>query len=140
MSANPHDRADRFRHRRRSDLQRSQLREPPGVSSSIRSPAPSPIWWWARIKPSPWDASSRWISSSPQPTPRSNSRISGVEFEALEKAQETDFVPGARGKWGYGQEQMLSHPYFGLGLRHDDDGRHRSRPSEHGIGYDGPDR
>jgi hypothetical protein len=43
-------------------------------------------------------------------------RISGVEFEALEKAQETDFVPGARGKWGYGQEQMLSHPYFGLGF------------------------
>jgi len=43
-------------------------------------------------------------------------RISTGEFEALEKAEETDFVPGARGKWGYGQEQMLSHPYFGLGL------------------------
>jgi sporulation protein YlmC with PRC-barrel domain len=43
-------------------------------------------------------------------------RCTGAEFEALEDAQETDFVPGARGKWGYGQEQMLSFPYFGTGL------------------------
>jgi sporulation protein YlmC with PRC-barrel domain len=38
------------------------------------------------------------------------------EFDALEQAEETDFVPGAQGKWGYGQEQMLSFPYFGHGL------------------------
>jgi sporulation protein YlmC with PRC-barrel domain len=42
--------------------------------------------------------------------------ISGAEFEALGQAEETDFVPGARGTWGYGQEQMLTFPHFGLGL------------------------
>jgi sporulation protein YlmC with PRC-barrel domain len=38
------------------------------------------------------------------------------DFDALDDAEETDFVPGAQGKWGYGQEQMLSFPYFGSGL------------------------
>jgi hypothetical protein len=37
------------------------------------------------------------------------------EFETLEAAEETEFLPGAAGQWGYGQEQMLSWPYFGLG-------------------------
>jgi sporulation protein YlmC with PRC-barrel domain len=39
-----------------------------------------------------------------------------AEFEALEEAEETRFLPGARGQWGYGQGQMLSLPYFGLGM------------------------
>jgi sporulation protein YlmC with PRC-barrel domain len=43
-------------------------------------------------------------------------RCTGEDFEGLEDAEETDFVPGAQGKWGYGQEQMLSFPYFGMGL------------------------
>ena len=38
-----------------------------------------------------------------------------AQFEALEDAEETQFLPGARGQWGYGQDQMLSWPYFGLG-------------------------
>lgn len=38
------------------------------------------------------------------------------EFDALEPAEETQFLPGAPGDWGYGQGQMLSQPYFGLGL------------------------
>jgi hypothetical protein len=38
------------------------------------------------------------------------------EFEALEDAEETRFLPGASGQWGYGQGQMLSLPYYGLGM------------------------
>jgi sporulation protein YlmC with PRC-barrel domain len=37
------------------------------------------------------------------------------EFEALEKAEETQFLPGPTGSWGYDQGQMLSLPYFPLG-------------------------
>lgn len=39
-----------------------------------------------------------------------------AQFEALEDAEETRFLPGARGQWGYGQDQMLSQPYYGLGM------------------------
>jgi sporulation protein YlmC with PRC-barrel domain len=39
-----------------------------------------------------------------------------AEFEALENAEETRFLPGANGEWGYGQGQMLSLPYYGLGM------------------------
>jgi sporulation protein YlmC with PRC-barrel domain len=39
-----------------------------------------------------------------------------AEFEALENAEETRFLPGASGEWGYGQGQMLSLPYYGLGM------------------------
>jgi hypothetical protein len=39
-----------------------------------------------------------------------------AQFEALEDAEETQFLPGARGQWGYSQDQMLSHPYYGLGM------------------------
>lgn len=39
-----------------------------------------------------------------------------AQFEALEDAEETRFLPGALGQWGYGQDQMLSHPYYGLGM------------------------
>lgn len=42
-------------------------------------------------------------------------RCTTAEFEALEEAEETQFLPGADGNWGYGQEQMLSWPYYGLG-------------------------
>jgi sporulation protein YlmC with PRC-barrel domain len=38
-----------------------------------------------------------------------------TEFKALEAAQETQFLPGATGEWSYGQGEMFSSPYFGLG-------------------------
>jgi hypothetical protein len=38
-----------------------------------------------------------------------------AQFEELEDAEETKFVPGAAGQYGYGQGQILSFPYFGLG-------------------------
>jgi sporulation protein YlmC with PRC-barrel domain len=38
-----------------------------------------------------------------------------AEFHALEEAEETHFVQGAPGQWGYGQGQMLSLPLFALG-------------------------
>ena len=41
-------------------------------------------------------------------------RCTMSEFEALEDAEETRFLSGASGQWGYGQGQMLSLPYFGL--------------------------
>lgn len=43
-------------------------------------------------------------------------RCTVTEFEGLEDAEETQFLSGARGQWGYGQDQMLSHPYYGLGM------------------------
>jgi sporulation protein YlmC with PRC-barrel domain len=43
-------------------------------------------------------------------------RCTMAEFDAMEEAEETRFLPGARGQWGYGQGQMLSLPYFGLGM------------------------
>jgi sporulation protein YlmC with PRC-barrel domain len=43
-------------------------------------------------------------------------RCTMSEFEALEDAEETRFLSGASGQWGYGQGQMLSLPYFGLGM------------------------
>jgi len=39
-----------------------------------------------------------------------------AQFEALEDAEDTQFLPGASGQWGYGQDQMLSQPYYGLGM------------------------
>jgi sporulation protein YlmC with PRC-barrel domain len=42
-------------------------------------------------------------------------RCTKSEFEALEDAEETRFLPGASGEWSYGQEQMLSWPYY-LGM------------------------
>ncbi len=38
------------------------------------------------------------------------------EFGALEDAEETWFLPGPSGSWAYDREQMLSLPYFELGL------------------------
>jgi hypothetical protein len=43
-------------------------------------------------------------------------RCTMAQFEALEDAEETQFLPGAPGQWGYGQNQMLSSPFFGLGM------------------------
>lgn len=37
-----------------------------------------------------------------------------AEFERLDSAEETQFVPGTRGYAEYGPEQVLSWPYFGL--------------------------
>jgi hypothetical protein len=37
------------------------------------------------------------------------------EFKALEDAEVTQFLPGATGEWSYGQGEMFSSPYFGLG-------------------------
>jgi hypothetical protein len=39
-----------------------------------------------------------------------------AQFEALEDAEETQFLPGAPGQWGYGQNQMLLSPFFRLGM------------------------
>jgi sporulation protein YlmC with PRC-barrel domain len=38
-----------------------------------------------------------------------------AEFDALDDAEETRFVSGATGQWGYSQEHLLSWPYYGLG-------------------------
>jgi len=43
-------------------------------------------------------------------------RCSTAEFGELENAEETQFLPGASGKWDYRQDQMLSWPYYGLGM------------------------
>ena len=43
-------------------------------------------------------------------------RCTKAEFEALDDAEETHLLPGAPGEWGYGQGQMLSLPYFRLGM------------------------
>ncbi len=42
-------------------------------------------------------------------------RCSLAEFEDLDPAEETQFVPGTRGYAAYGPEQVLSWPYSGLG-------------------------
>jgi len=43
-------------------------------------------------------------------------RCTMSEFEALEDAEETHFLPGASGGWGYEQGEMLSWPYYQLGV------------------------
>jgi hypothetical protein len=43
-------------------------------------------------------------------------RCSLSDFETLERAQETHFLSGASGHWGYRQEQMLTWPHYRLGL------------------------
>jgi sporulation protein YlmC with PRC-barrel domain len=37
------------------------------------------------------------------------------EFDKLDEAEETEFLPGGDGRFGYGQDQMISWPYFGMG-------------------------
>ncbi len=43
-------------------------------------------------------------------------RCTSAEFDALEHAEETKFLPGASGQWGYGEGQIVSWPYYGLGM------------------------
>jgi sporulation protein YlmC with PRC-barrel domain len=43
-------------------------------------------------------------------------RCTRSQFDTLEDAEETRFLQGATGQWGYGQDQMLSWPYYGLGI------------------------
>jgi sporulation protein YlmC with PRC-barrel domain len=43
-------------------------------------------------------------------------RCTLAEFEALESAQETRFLPGAPGEWAYEQAHILSWPYYGIGM------------------------
>lgn len=40
-----------------------------------------------------------------------------AEFEAFEPARLAQFLQGASGQWSYEQDQMLSWPYYRLGLR-----------------------
>jgi sporulation protein YlmC with PRC-barrel domain len=42
-------------------------------------------------------------------------RCTMAAFEKLDFAEETQFLPGSGGYVGYGPEQMLSWPYYGLG-------------------------
>jgi hypothetical protein len=39
-----------------------------------------------------------------------------AEFEKLDEAEETQFIPGGHSQFGYGQDQMFSWPYYGLGM------------------------
>jgi len=57
-----------------------------------------------------------------------------AEFEVLEDAEESQFLRGAEGSWGYGQDQMLSHPFYGLGL-----GGMGTGVDGMGLGLGGPD-
>ena len=43
-------------------------------------------------------------------------RCATAEFDELEHAEETQFLPGASGHWGYGEGQIVSWPYYGLGM------------------------
>jgi sporulation protein YlmC with PRC-barrel domain len=43
-------------------------------------------------------------------------RCTMSEFEALDDAEETHFLPGAGGGWGYEQDQMVSWPYYELSV------------------------
>jgi len=43
-------------------------------------------------------------------------RCTMAQFEALEDAEETQLLPGAPGQSGYEQNQVLSLPFFGLGM------------------------
>ncbi len=42
-------------------------------------------------------------------------RCTMAEFEKLDWAEETQFLSGSAGQAGYGPEQVLSWPYYGLG-------------------------
>jgi hypothetical protein len=42
-------------------------------------------------------------------------RCTLAEFEQLDEAEETRFLPGASGEYGYGPGQLVALPYFGLG-------------------------
>jgi sporulation protein YlmC with PRC-barrel domain len=39
-----------------------------------------------------------------------------AEFEKFDEAEETQFIPGGDPQFGYGQEHMVSWPYYGVGM------------------------
>jgi sporulation protein YlmC with PRC-barrel domain len=41
-------------------------------------------------------------------------RCNASDFSSLAEADETHFIPGANGAWGYQQSQMLTLPYYAL--------------------------
>ena len=43
-------------------------------------------------------------------------RCTTSEFEKLDEAEETQFIPGGNTQFGYGKDEMLSWPYYGLGV------------------------
>ena len=43
-------------------------------------------------------------------------RCSAAEFDKLDAAEETQFLPGSYGYTGYGSGQVLAWPYYGLGM------------------------
>jgi sporulation protein YlmC with PRC-barrel domain len=43
-------------------------------------------------------------------------RCTRAQFEVLEEADETQLLSGAPGDYGYGQRDILSLPYYGLGM------------------------
>jgi len=43
-------------------------------------------------------------------------RCTVAEFEKLGSAEETQFIPGSSGYAAYGPQQVLSWPYYGLGM------------------------
>jgi hypothetical protein len=49
-------------------------------------------------------------------TPEIRLRCTIAQFRAREDAEETQFLAGATGEWAYQQQQMLSLPYYGLGM------------------------
>jgi sporulation protein YlmC with PRC-barrel domain len=57
--------------------------------------------------------------ASPDPAGRTGEdlrlRCTMTEFEKLESAEQTQFVPGTPGYAAYGPEQVVAWPYFGLG-------------------------
>jgi sporulation protein YlmC with PRC-barrel domain len=42
-------------------------------------------------------------------------RCTTAEFDKLDDAEDTEFLPGANGPWSYEQGEMLSWPYYALG-------------------------
>lgn len=43
-------------------------------------------------------------------------RCTTAEFDALDSCDETQFLSGANGQWGYEQEQMFTMPYYAMGM------------------------
>ena len=40
---------------------------------------------------------------------------SALELAALDRAEESQFLPASGGQWGFGEDQVLAWPYYGLG-------------------------
>ena len=63
-----------------------------------------------------WRASSRCSASPSDRATAGSGRDRANAHDELENAEETRFPPGASGEWGYAQEQILSWPYYRLGM------------------------